>query len=113
MLTQYEDSDPMNEKILKAIKIECKGKSLRPFLENYIRFSGIFQQRFGNVFNFDNKESEILKESRTESNFVLKSVTKMGCWHQQGDLSPWVIGLEQRYQQNKTSAALYINAYRY
>lgn len=56
MPTRYEDSDPMNEKILKAIKIECKGKSVRQFLENDIRFSSIFQQRFGNVFNFVNKE---------------------------------------------------------
>lgn len=56
MPTQYEDSDPMNEKRLKAIKTECKGKSRRQFIENYIRFSGRFQQRFGNVISFVNKE---------------------------------------------------------
>lgn len=32
------DSDTMSEMILKAIEIECKGKSLRQFIENYIRF---------------------------------------------------------------------------
>lgn len=88
MLTQYVDSYPMNEKILKAIEMGHKCESLKQFIENSIRVSGICQQRLGNVFQLpQQRASQILKNSRTESNFVLKSISKMGCWHQ-GDPSP-------------------------
>lgn len=69
VLTQYVDSDPMNEMILKAIEIEHKCS--RQFMENYIRFSGLLQQRLGNVFQFPQQRvSQTLKKSRPESKFV-------------------------------------------
>lgn len=71
VLTQYVDSDPMNEMILRAIEIEHKGRSSRQFMENYIRFSGLLQQRLGNVFQFPQQRvSQTLKKSRPESKFV-------------------------------------------
>ena len=89
MLTQDVDSEPVHEMVLKAIEIEHKGKSLRQFIENYIRFSGLLQQRLGNVFQFpQQRASQILKKSRTESEFILKSITKMGFGHKEHDLSP-------------------------
>lgn len=89
VLTQDVDSEPVHEMVLKAIEIEHKGKSLRQFIENSIRFSGLLQQRLGNVFQFpQQRASQTLKKSRTESEFILKSITKMGFGHKEHDLSP-------------------------
>lgn len=92
---QYVASESVHKMILNGTEIERKSESLRQFIENSIRFSGLLQQRLGNIFQFPQQSvSRILKKSRTESAFVFESITKMGYWHKAGDLSPGWVGLE-------------------
>lgn len=73
VLTQYVDSDPMNEMILKAIEIEHNGKSLRQFVENFIRFSGFPSAEIRKCISSSSTKSEPdLKEKQARVKGDLK-----------------------------------------
>lgn len=73
MLTQYVDSDPMNEMILKAIEIERNGKSLRQLVENYIRFFRFPSAEIRKCISISSTKSEShLKEKQARVKVYLK-----------------------------------------
>lgn len=70
MLIQYMDSKTMSEMILKATEIEYRSKSLRQFIENYIRFcfkgnflSGVWAPRPWSVSLFNRSETHVSRVS--------------------------------------------------